>query len=90
MKKLRIIVTSAIVLAIVGSAFAFKAKVGTYCVLTNTDSGNTCTTYIQGKKTASSGFTTYKYAPWFDGDRDACTTTTNHLCTQSAITFVAD
>lgn len=84
------IIASAIVLAIVGSAFSLKDKGGAFCVLTNTASGNTCTTYIQAKRFTSTGFTTYKYAPFWDGDPTACTTTTNHLCTQGPITFSSE
>ena len=86
MKKLKMIVTSVIVLAIVGSAFAFKAKVGTFCILTTDAVGNTdnCTTYLLSKKiTTSTGFgiTEYKYYPTFDGNPTTCTAANNHLCT---------
>jgi hypothetical protein len=82
MKKLRMIVTSVIVLAIVGSAFAFKVKGGAYCVVAGTGT-NVCTTFIQNKKTIVDFSQVYKYAPFWDGDKAACTTTTNTLCTST-------
>ena len=87
MKKLRMIVTSVVVLAIVGSAFAFKAKKAQFCV--NTDNTTKCTTYTTGTslKRVASGITSYKYFPAWDGDGTACTTATNALCTGT--TFLA-
>jgi hypothetical protein len=78
MKKLKMIVTSVVVLAIVGSAFAFKTKKGAFCIA---DSGTTCTTYIQGQKIVSSGGTLLKYFPAWDGNGTACTAASNTLCT---------
>ena len=87
MKKLRMIVASVVVLAIVGSAFSFKAKVKTWCVLTITDSGDNCTTYTASRKittsTTPNTFWEYKYYPTFDGDPVTCTAANNHLCTAS-------
>jgi hypothetical protein len=82
MKKLRMIVASVAVLAIVGSAFAFKAKVGTFCILTTTDAGDNCTTYTPDKKiTTSISGVQWKYYPTFDGNPTTCTAANNHLCT---------
>jgi len=82
MKKLRMIVTSVVVLAIVGSAFAFHAKISRFCVLTSTDTGDNCTTALDlPRKTTTGAGTTYKYYPDFDGDKTACSTTNNHHCT---------
>jgi hypothetical protein len=90
MKKLRMIVTSVIVLAIVGGAFAFKVKGGAYCVLNNATTGTDCTTFIQNKQTGATG-TVYKYAPFFDGNTTACTAANNHYCTSSGtLQFQAD
>jgi hypothetical protein len=83
MKKLRMIVTSVIVLAIVGSAFAFKVKAGSFCVLTTTDAGSTCTGIIHDKEIVSSGGTQYKYYPSWTGNQAACTAQSNTLCTQT-------
>ena len=85
MKKLRMIVASVIVLAIVGSAFAFKAKTGRFCILTTDAVGNTdnCTTIILDRKITTStglGITQYRYAPCWDQDPIACTAANNHLC----------
>ena len=84
MKKLRMIVTGVVVLAIVGSAFAFKAKGGHFCVLDPAASGSVCTTYLitQDQKTTTIGGTQWKYYPSWDGDKTTCTTTANSgLCT---------
>jgi uncharacterized membrane protein len=83
MKKLRMIVTSVIVLAIVGSAFAFKVKAGAFCVLTSTASGDVCTAIKTNFRTTTVNDPglNYKYFQNWDGDATACTTTTNHLCT---------
>ena len=81
MKKLKMIVTSVVVLAIVGSAFAFKAKKGAFCVTSDTSS-TTCTTYIANEKIVS-GPVNFKYFPAWDGDGTACTAVSNTLCTAS-------
>lgn len=77
------IVTSVFVLAIVGSAFAFKAKVGAFCILATTFTGSfDCTTYIKDVKISTSpliGTQYWYYANW-DGDGHACTTALNNLC----------
>jgi hypothetical protein len=84
------IVTSVIVLAIVGGAFAFKVKTGAFCILNNNTSGTDCTTFIQNKETGTTG-TSYKYAPFWNGNHIACTATGNHLCTSSgALQFQPD
>ena len=81
MKKLRMIITSVIVLAIVGGAFAFKTKAGTLCVVSNTSS-DVCTTVKQQFHIVTSGApgTNYKYYPNWDGGQAACTDA-NHNCT---------
>jgi hypothetical protein len=81
MKKLKMIVTSAIILVIVGSAFSFKAKKFPFCVTSNLSS-NTCITYIANQKIVSIG-TDFKYYPCWDGDGTACTAANNTLCTAS-------
>jgi hypothetical protein len=87
MKKLRMIVTSVVVLAIVGSAFAFHAKIGRFCITAANAGDSKCTTFTAAnlKITTSTapGTTAYKYYPTFDGDQTACTTATNSLCTAS-------
>jgi hypothetical protein len=90
MKKLRMIVTSVIVLAIVGSAFAFKVKAGAFCVLANSASGTNCTTYIQNVQIDPLGPTQYKYYPSWNGNKTTCTAANNGLCTASILTVVAD
>ncbi|OQP68234.1 hypothetical protein [Niastella populi] len=83
MKKLRMIVASVIVLAIVGSAFAFKAKAGRFCILTTTAPGNNCTTYTQCNKKITTSLLSpqWKYAPCWDQDQATCTAPNNGLCT---------
>jgi len=78
MKKLRMIVTSVVVLAIVGSAFAFKAKQKSFCVTSDTGS-NICTTFVANQKIVSVG-TEFKYYPNWDGDQALCTAN-NTFCT---------
>jgi hypothetical protein len=78
------IVTSVIVLTIVGSAIAFKVKGGRFCILTTSDPLNTdnCTTYTESKKiTTSIAGIQWKYAPCWDQDATTCTAANNHLCT---------
>lgn len=82
MKKLRLIVTSAIVLAIVGSAFAFKVKGGGFCVLASGESGTNCTTYLLSRQTTTTG-PTFKYAPFWDGNKTTCTAASNGKCTSA-------
>jgi hypothetical protein len=80
MKKLRMILTSAIVLAIAGSAFSFKAKLHSFCVLDAAASGTNCTTVIKEKNISAIGIQ-FKYYPSWDGDPIACTAANNGLCT---------
>ena len=82
MKKVKMIVTSIIVLAIVSGAFAFKTKSGQFCVLTGTTSGN-CTTYKVGLKitTGGVGSVDYRYYPCWDQDPISCTAANNNKCT---------
>jgi hypothetical protein len=68
MKKVKMIITSVVVLAIVGSAFAFNAKrIGEFCVTTANGSGN-CYTITQSKRTtATDAPVTLKYIVDWDG-----------------------
>jgi len=80
MKKIRMIITSAIVLAIVGSAFSFKEKrIGIFCVTSNLSSTN-CTTYLSGQKIVTIG-SDFKYVPCWDFNTVACIAANNGLCT---------
>jgi len=91
MKKLRMIVTSVVVLAIVGSAFAFHAKIFLFCVLTSTDPDADCTTALDlPRRTTLSPGSSYKYYPAFDGDKIACSTTHNGHCIGGPITLTTD
>lgn len=90
MKKLRMIVKSVIVLAIVGSAFAFKIKAGAFCVLDAAATGSHCTTFITGKRTVSVGGIPYKYAQFWDGNKTTCTAANNFLCAMPEIRFAND
>jgi hypothetical protein len=86
MKKLRMFVTSVIVLAIVGSAFAFNAKkLGVFCVDTQTPFTN-CDATIAGRKIDPvNGTTIHYYNGW-----DACPNTcTGNNCT-STVKVVAN
>lgn len=74
------IVTSVIVLAIAGSALAFKVKGGAWCITTNLSSFN-CTTYVQNKQTVVFDGTQYRHAPFWDGNKTAYTAANNGLCT---------
>jgi hypothetical protein len=81
MKKLRLIVTSVIVLAIVGSAFSFKIKAGAFCVVDNGASNN-CTTHQGGLRITTSILAPrFKYFPAWDGNSAVCTAPNNNLCT---------
>jgi hypothetical protein len=81
MKKLRMILTSVIVLAIVGGAFAFKTKVGAFCIKTGTTAGD-CTTFKQLFKitTDTENGILYRYYPTWDGDPVECTRASNNKC----------
>ncbi|OQP67821.1 hypothetical protein [Niastella populi] len=82
MKKLKMIVASVAVLAIVGSAFAFKAKVGRFCILDIEASGTNCTTYtLANQKITTGAGLEWKYYPTFDGNPTTCTAANNGLCT---------
>jgi cell division septal protein FtsQ len=77
MKKLRMIVTSVIVLAIVSSAFAFNAKkLAKFCV--SNDSDTTCDQILDNSKRIT-GTANFKYIADWDGA--ACTSQTT--CTTS-------
>jgi hypothetical protein len=66
MKKLRMIVTSVIVFAIVGSAFTFSGKkLGKFCI--SVDGDNICDGVINSSKRVTSGGITVKYCPDWDG-----------------------
>jgi hypothetical protein len=88
MKKVKIIVTAVVVLAIVGSAFAFKAKkTWVYCVTTGTANQN-CFTMTGYKRTTGSGITRLYYPCW-EGDLTACTNGGPNTCGTLA-TFTID
>jgi hypothetical protein len=89
MKKLRMIITAIVVLAIVGSAFTFTTKgVGRFCVLTTVGTGTStnCTTYLAAifKKTSDIAAASWKYYPCWDMDPVGCTATGNGRCTETA------
>jgi hypothetical protein len=90
MKKLRMVITSVIVLAIVCSAFAFKVKSDTFCVLAYSASGTDCTTYIQNVQRDPLGATQYKYFAAWNGNKILCTLANNGLCIDSILTVVGD
>jgi hypothetical protein len=69
MKRLGMIVTAVIVLAIVGSAFAFNAKkLAKFCVSNDVDS--TCDQILDNSKVIT-GTANFKYIPGWSGS--ACT-----------------
>jgi hypothetical protein len=85
MKKLRMIVTSVVVLAIVGSALAFKVRQATYCISNNGD--NTCDTYVDDKKTTSdTEVSSVKYFSGWDGNTTQCVSTSNCSTTIRLVT----
>lgn len=90
MKKLRMIVTSVIVLTVICSAFTFKVKGGGYCVVSSTDPATDCTMTISSKMVVTTGGTLYKYAPWWNGNTVTCTAANNGLCTAGPIRFNQD
>lgn len=75
MKKLRMIVSSLVVLAIVGSAFAFKAKVAVFCVDDTNVGTQSCYTITQKRITSVSqiGNETLFYKQLWDGSPSTCT-----------------
>ena len=90
MKKLRLIVTLEIVLAIVGSASEYKIKAGAFFVVSITDSANYCTMIIRSKQIVPIGGTLFKYAKWWDGNTITCTAANNGLCTAGPVRFSQD
>jgi hypothetical protein len=84
MKKLKMIVTSVIVLAIVGSAFAFNAKkANKFCTSVNLNS-TSCSTITGStllKRVAGTG-TVYYVVDW---DGAGCTSGSAITCTTSAV-----
>lgn len=83
MKKLRMIITSVIVIAIIGSAFAFNAKkIWKYCTSGGLSS-QTCNMVTANQKRVTGTNTAY-YVPCWEGE--PCTGIT---CTVSAA-FAAD
>ena len=78
MKKLRMIVTSVIVLAIVGSAFSYKAKLANFCVNDGTSSTTCVTTILQDQEIVSApAGVAYKYFAGWTGSASTCGNTTN-------------
>jgi hypothetical protein len=78
MKKLKMIVTSVVVLAIVGSAFAFKVKRGNFCI-TTTLASTQCTIIVDDfKTTTDTEVNQVKYFPnWLGVPTDCSGTNTN-------------
>jgi hypothetical protein len=70
MKKLRMIITSVIVLALAGSAFAFKVKRGSFCI--STDANNSCDLVVQNVRRVI-GTPNQRYYPGWSGDLAECT-----------------
>ena len=85
MKKLKMIVTSVVVLAIVGSAFAFNAKkISAFCTSGTLTSTKTCSQITQIPTKRDSGTPNAYYIVDWDG-----TTCNGQSCTVSAH-FVQD
>jgi hypothetical protein len=83
MKRVKMILTLIVVLAIVGSAFAFKAKgVGTFCVTSGTANTN-CVTIQNSKRTTTGGVVRLYYTDW-DGVLTHCTNGGTGTCNTSA------
>jgi hypothetical protein len=80
MKKLRMIVTSVIILAIVGSAFAFNAKKNTiFCYVQTFGSScviSTATANQERVAENTSGARIEYYLPDWDGSTSGCTSVT--------------
>jgi hypothetical protein len=73
MKKLRMIVTSVIVLAIVGSAFAFNAKkVASFCIDTSSPLDGTCDVIKLNYFIDPTSLTTFHYYNGWSGKTSAC------------------
>jgi hypothetical protein len=84
MRKLRMIITSVIVIAIIGSAFAFNAKkIWRYC--TSGGTSTSCNTVSGANQKRITGTPTVYYVPCWEGT-PACTGIT---CTVSAL-FAGD
>jgi hypothetical protein len=67
MKKVKMVITSVVVLAIVGSAFAFNAKrIGKFCTTTSGGTGN-CQILEESKRTTVAGIQ-FKYVVNWDGN----------------------
>jgi len=83
MKKLKMIVTFVIVLAIVGSAFAFnaKTKIGRYC--TSGGTSTTCNTILNNSKRITGTPNVYYVVGW-DGFACGTAATDTHVCTTSS------
>ena len=84
MKKLKMVVTSVIVLAIVGSAFAFNAKKKTIFCTSGDLTSTTCSTILGDlitQKRIAGTATTYYVVDW---DGVACDANNTHVCTTSA------
>jgi hypothetical protein len=82
MKKLRLILAAIIVLAIIGSAFAFRAKIAPFCVVDPNANSNNCTTFIQNMKISTKpSDPQWKYYPMWDGVPANCTFANNQNCT---------
>jgi hypothetical protein len=84
MKKLKMIVTSVVVLAIVGSAFAFNAqKKALFCTSGGTSTTCNTITPLQPQKRIAGTADTYYVVDW---DGVACSTAAadTHVCTTSA------
>lgn len=72
MKRVKMIVTSVVVLTIVGSAFAFNAKkIGAYCVTDGTANQN-CYIISFSQRTIGVGISLNYYTDW-DAGKTACT-----------------
>ena len=79
MKKLKMIVTSVVVLVIIGSVFSFNSKkIGLFCV--SNAGTNQCDAILQDRKITTGVGTTFKYLACWDFDQAKCTGTNNN-CT---------
>lgn len=79
MIRVKMIITSVVVLAIVGSAFAFNIEKGwVYCV-TDGAADQNCFT-IQSKRTNKSSDPQFRYYPNWDGFLSSCTSGGTNTC----------
>jgi hypothetical protein len=84
MKKLKMIVTSVVVLAIVGSAFAFNAKkIGKFC--TSGGTSTTCNTPTLPNQKRVTGTPNVYYVVDWDGAKCSTAAADTHICTTSAL-----